>query len=158
MRVIACGSRRWADSWPIREALATLPAATTVVHGAAPGADSLAGAIARKLGLRVEAHPAEWGRWGRSAGPRRNARMVALGADLCLAFRLRGPSPGTDDMMRRCREAGIPVEVHDGPAPCPPGTHRGVRQRDGSLMCRVCGVSGRPGGPRGTCRNREVYS
>lgn len=35
--------------------------------------------------------------------------MAALGADLCLAFRLTGPSPGTDDMVRRCRALGIPV-------------------------------------------------
>jgi len=123
VRVIVCGSRGWTDPGPVQEALAALPAESTVVHGAARGADSIAARIAVDLGLPVEAHPAQWDKWGRSAGPRRNAEMAALGADLCLAFRLTGPSPGTDDMVRRCRALGIPVRawhmLHAGAGPGP---------------------------------------
>ena len=147
MRVIVCGSRGWADGDVIARALSALPANAVIVHGAGRGADTLAEEAARELGLSTEPHPANWGRFGRSAGPRRNAEMAEAGADLCLAFRLDGPSPGTDDMIRKCRSAGIPVEVHTArrvsDRTCSPGTHRGVRQPDGSLRCRACGASSR---------------
>ncbi|BET51830.1 hypothetical protein RGQ21_68120 [Kitasatospora aureofaciens] len=44
------------------------------------------------------------------AGPRRNAEMAALGADLCLAFPL-GKSYGTWNCVNECKKAGIPVKV-----------------------------------------------
>lgn len=145
MRVIVCGSREWSDADAVLGALSSLPLDTVIVHGAGRGADSLAEQAARDLGLATEPHPANWARFGRSAGPRRNGDMTAVGADLCLAFRLEGPSPGTDDMIRRCRAAGIPVRLTEGRRrDCAPGTHRGVRQADGSLRCKTCGASSRP--------------
>lgn len=81
-----------------------------LVHGAARGADSLAAAIWREAGLPVEAHPADWDRYGRAAGPVRNTHMVSLGAELCLAFPL-GKSVGTRHCMRAAEQAGIPVRV-----------------------------------------------
>jgi hypothetical protein len=60
------------------------------VHGAARGADQLADAVARNWGWTPERHPADWARHGRAAGFRRNAAMVALRADVCLAFILDG--------------------------------------------------------------------
>ena len=59
----------------------------------------------------MEGHPAEW-RGGRLCGPERNAHMVSLGADLCLAFPLPS-SRGTRNCMRLAREAGIPVYVYE---------------------------------------------
>lgn len=145
MRVIVCGSRGWSDGDVIARALSALQANAVIVHGAARGADAFAEKTAKELGLRTEPHPANWGRFGRSARPRRNAEMADAGADLCLAFRLDGLSPGTDDMIRRCRSVGIPVRLTEGKRRlCPPGTHRGVRQADGSLVCRMCGTSSRP--------------
>lgn len=49
-----------------------------------------------------------------AAGNYRNADMVALGADLVLAFPLPGPrsrSTGTWDCVKRAEAAGLPVEV-----------------------------------------------
>ena len=48
------------------------------MHGSVRGADQLADVIARGLGWTPEAHPADWARYGRAAGYRRNAAMVAL--------------------------------------------------------------------------------
>jgi hypothetical protein len=121
LRILVTGSRDWTDRDTIRHALidAALGARmdlyqVTVVHGAARGADRIAGEIAREYGCRVEEHPAQW-QDGPSAGPRRNAHMVALGADLCLAFP-HGESRGTRDCMRRAQAAGIPVHDHGTPA------------------------------------------
>jgi hypothetical protein len=86
------------------------------VHGACPrGADAIASAYAaRTPGYDTEAHPARWHRHARTAGHLRNAEMVGLGADGCVAF-LRGVSPGTAATVRLARAAGIPVWLHMQP-------------------------------------------
>lgn len=111
----------------------------TVVHGACPtGADAASSSWfalpdgGSGVTLVEEPHPAHWeanclpdcthrprrNRAGRlycpAAGMRRNAEMVALGADLVLAFPLEGPrnrSRGTYDCIARATAARIPVEI-----------------------------------------------
>lgn len=108
MRVIVCGSRDITDVRLVRDALrAVHPRPTIVVHGGARGVDSIAGMLAKKAGVDVEVHPADWDKHGKLAGPIRNEKMATLGADLCLA--IHNGSPGTADMMRRARERRIPV-------------------------------------------------
>lgn len=134
LRILVTGSRDWRDRRAVGQALVSaiedhgahliVPdnvvgqqmqwERVTVVHGDCPrGADRIASRIAEAWGMQVEAHPADWARYGRAAGHRRNAEMVALGADLCVAFPL-GESRGTRDCIRRARAAGIPVVVHEG--------------------------------------------
>lgn len=110
MRVIVTGSRRWRDRDTITNRLADLPADTTIVHGAAQGADRIAGQEAGKLGLLVEPHPADWGSLGKRAGLIRNTVMAQAGADLCIAF-WDGRSTGTAHMMTEAKNRGIPVEM-----------------------------------------------
>ncbi|MFE6967235.1 SLOG family protein [Agromyces sp. NPDC057679] len=99
-------------------------------HGAARGADRLAGQIAKQNRDRLteEVHPANWrlpnGEKDPLAGFTRNQRMVDAGADICLAFLKRGEkNSGTRDCIRRAKKAGIPVietwEEFDDPAPEP---------------------------------------
>lgn len=83
----------------------------TLIHGGARGADTIAGDEWRALvGDRpsIVVYLADWERYGKSAGYRRNAEMVKAGADVCLAFPL-GESRGTRMCMRLAEEAGIPV-------------------------------------------------
>ena len=60
----------------------------------------------RTPGYRIEAHPADWRRHGRAAGYRRNAEIIALGADGCAEF-VRGGSPGSTSAVRLAWAAGI---------------------------------------------------
>jgi hypothetical protein len=124
VRILITGSRDWADHATIRSALLQAIAdiqhtahpdcaLVTVVHGAARGADTIAARIATALGCHVEAHLAHWERYGRRAGHVRNAEMVNLGADICLAFP-RGVSRGTRGCVELARKAGIPVRIHEG--------------------------------------------
>ena len=55
--------------------------------------------------------PADWGRHGRAAGPIRNQEMLDVGGhDLVVAVnRDWAKSKGTNDMVKRCERAGIPV-------------------------------------------------
>jgi hypothetical protein len=78
-----------------------------IVHGAAVGADQMAGSWARSRGVAEAAFPADWGRDGRAAGPIRNQRMLDEGRpDLVVAF---PGGRGTADMVRRARAAGVAV-------------------------------------------------
>lgn len=119
MRILITGSRDWADRDVIRRALIRAgqdahvhPQGVTVVHGGARGADQIAGELAGEFGCMVEVHRADWDRYGKAAGHRRNAEMVALGADVCLAFPL-GESRGTRGCMALAEKAGIPVVSYE---------------------------------------------
>ena len=115
-RLLVTGSRLYQESHQIThtfdELLPELPTDRRIVlvHGGARGFDSLAAALAKnRYGWAVEEHPANWLRYGsRQAGIRRNAHMVTLGADLCLAF----PHPegsGTQHCYNLAIRAGIPA-------------------------------------------------
>ena len=112
MRVLVCGDRHWTDARKVWARMSTLPSDTTVVEGDCSGADRLGAACATRLGIPVEAYPADWQRYGRAAGPVRNQQMLDTGIDLVLAFHSNlAASKGTADMVRRARLAGVMVEV-----------------------------------------------
>lgn len=121
-RILVTGSRDWDDVRALRNALngilTDLPHLNTpvvVVHGDCPnGADRMASVWVRDLRgnplfvVTEEKHPANWGLEGKRAGFIRNARMVNLGADLCLAF-IKDGSRGASHTAQLAEEAGIPV-------------------------------------------------
>ncbi len=113
LRVLVCGSRTWREQQPIREALERLPEGSTVIHGAARGADEIAGIIAKQLGLEVLAFPADWEKHGKAAGPIRNTQMLREGRPhQVIAFtRDLSQSRGTANMVRQAKAAGVPVKV-----------------------------------------------
>ena len=86
----------------------------TVVHGAARGADTLAGEAAKRCGFAVEEYPADWRQWGKRAGPIRNQRMLDEGKpQIVHAFHDHIlDSKGTRDMIYRALGAGLPVYLH----------------------------------------------
>jgi len=129
-RVLVTGSRSWDDEGAIQYALSEIlfhNKTMILVHGACPtGTDKIADewAAARNQfpgqPVTVEGHPADWERHGRSAGFRRNAHMVRLGADVVLAFvdpctkpncRQSKPhgSHGASHTANLAEKAGIPV-------------------------------------------------
>ncbi len=111
LRVVVCGSRGWKDWATLRAALAILPAGTQIVHGDARGADRMAGHVAASLRHFVARMPAQWERYGRSAGMRRNEQMLGcVKPDLVIAF-WDGSSRGTKDTIARAQAAGIRVSV-----------------------------------------------
>lgn len=108
--VLVCGGRDFNDKdmvWGILDSLHAMRPITRIVHGAAKGADSLAGDWARSRGVPQDRYPADWKQHGRAAGPLRNAEMLVKSKpSLCLAFPGRR---GTADMMRRAERAGVAV-------------------------------------------------
>lgn len=110
-----CGSRHWTDAAAIAADVDALPPDSIVIHGGAPGADTLAAQAAQARGLHVARVDALWRRYGRSAGPRRNRAMLLLHPDVVYAYPQGGP--GTAGMMALARERGIPVLVRTTSSP-----------------------------------------
>lgn len=113
MTVLVCGSRTWTDRAIIAAAVAKLPRDTVIIHGGARGADTIAGQEANRRGLTVIVYPADWQRYGRSAGVQRNAHMLTDGKpDRVLAFAVDlATARGTADMVRRALAAGLPCDI-----------------------------------------------
>jgi hypothetical protein len=111
MRVLVCGDRNWTDEAAIARVLFNLPADTVLIHGAARGADSIAGRVGERLGFEVLKFPADWEKFGRAAGPIRNQQMLDEGKpDLVIAFHPNlAASKGTKDMVKKARKHGIKV-------------------------------------------------
>ncbi len=77
MRVIIAGSRTITDYRTVEEAIERSGFhVTEVVSGAAHGVDQLGEVWAARHGVPVRRFPADWERFGRAAGPRRNQAMV----------------------------------------------------------------------------------
>jgi hypothetical protein len=109
MKVLICGSRNWSDINPIKMVIDSLESGDMVIHGAAPGAGSIAGELAEKRGdLLIEARPADWNKYGKSAGPRRNIEMLNLRPDRVYAFPT-SDSVGTYHAMKEAERMGIHV-------------------------------------------------
>jgi hypothetical protein len=113
-RLLITGSRAWEDKQTIllelREIVREHGTDVTLVSGnAIRGADYMCESLARDLGWVVEKHPAEWDKFGKSAGFKRNQLMVTLGADACLAF-IKDKSRGASDTAERAEKAGIPTK------------------------------------------------
>ncbi|MBT2477613.1 DUF2493 domain-containing protein [Streptomyces sp. ISL-94] len=120
-RILVTGSRNWTDIGTIRRALDEAYAFTpadhefVLAHGGCPtGADAIAHAWADRTGVTIDIFIADWANHGKAAGPRRNARMVAEGADLCLSF-IRNGSRGASHTVALARRAGIPVRTWTSP-------------------------------------------
>lgn len=113
MRILITGSRTWADTTVIRDALlAVWHPDTVLVSGACPrGADALCETYWRRRGGRIERHPADWATYGRRAGFRRNAEMVRTKPDICLAF-IRDHSRGAEHTAALAQRAGIPTRIY----------------------------------------------
>lgn len=109
-RVLVCGGRGFEDYDFLAEKLDAVHAEVpigAVIHGAARGADVLAGRWAAERSVTADAYVAEWAELGSKAGPIRNERMLSEGRpDLVIAFPGRR---GTAHMMVISARAGRPV-------------------------------------------------
>ena len=104
---LVCGGRDFSDKKLLKRTLGDRMIGA-VVHGNAQGADRMAGEWAKKRGIPVIAVDANWGYYGRGAGPIRNGWMLELiKIDYVLAF---PGGNGTADMVAMARAAGLPVK------------------------------------------------
>ena len=109
MKVLVCGGRDFADMDFVFTTLDSAHKRTPfdlLIHGAAKGADSLAGAWALSRGIHTAAVPALWDAHGKAAGPKRNEAMLLLKPDVVIAF---PGGRGTAHMVAASRKAGVRI-------------------------------------------------
>jgi hypothetical protein len=111
MRVLVCGGRTYNNKALVYSELDALRAKygwLTIIEGDATGADWLARAWCRERFHGCVEVAANWQRDKNAAGPIRNQLMLDMGKpDMGLAF---PGGPGTADMVRRLRAAGVPTK------------------------------------------------
>ena len=120
-RVIIAGGRHFLDYKMLHEQVeavfkkhGVVKEDAEIVSGHAAGADQLGERFAQENGIVCKVFPANWHKYGRSAGFRRNIAMVNYVAEaehpLVIAF-WNGESHGTGFTIQKARETGIPVEI-----------------------------------------------
>jgi hypothetical protein len=110
VKVLVTGSRDWTDEVAIRRAFENMPRDTLIIDGMARGADDLAYRVTKAMGFDHHARfPAQWDKYGTSAGPRRNRLMFdTTRPDAVFAFPLP-QSRGTFDMIHYATAQGCSV-------------------------------------------------
>lgn len=73
-----------------------------IVSGGARGADTLAEKYAKENGYALITYMADWNKWGKSAGFRRNYDIIQ-NCDICIAF-WDGQSKGTAHDIELCEK------------------------------------------------------
>lgn len=116
MRVVVAGSRDLTDDRLVEEAVRLSGfTVTTVISGAARGIDQMGERWAEGQGVPVERFPADWGRYGRSAGYVRNKAMVEAAAQApeggAVIAVWNGISRGTKHTIDIARQRGVPVFI-----------------------------------------------
>ena len=110
MKLIIAGSPTFTDYQRLCQVLALdRHRITQVLTGGARGAERLGYRWAWKHTIRHQLFRAEWERFGKSAGVRRNHEMAQAG-DMLVAFHVNN-SPGTAHMVQCMRQRGKPVVV-----------------------------------------------
>ena len=80
-----------------------------VVSGGAKGADTGGSLYARRTGKELVVFKAEWDKYGKSAGYKRN-HLIVDEADACIAF-WDGTSKGTRHTINLFLDQGKPIQV-----------------------------------------------
>ena len=80
-----------------------------IVSGGCTGADMLGERYAKENGFEIEYYFADWKRYGRSAGHKRN-KIMAEKADLVICF-WDGESKGTKSMIDYAVKNGKPIKI-----------------------------------------------
>ena len=109
MKVIIAGSRTIDDYEAVCRAVENSGfKPTEIVSGGARGVDRLGERWAKEHGVPVKKFSAEWDKYGRSAGYKRNRQMAEYADALVVLW--DGKSPGTKHMIDIAIELGLPVD------------------------------------------------
>ena len=80
-----------------------------IVSGCAGGANKIGERYAEENGYRLERYPADWRKFGRSAGPKRNKQMAEI-CDYVICF-WDGKSRGSKSMIDYAKKYNKPIKI-----------------------------------------------
>lgn len=111
MRTIIAGSRDITSINIVQKAIKTAGFnMTCVLCGGAAGVDSVGKYYAETNNIPVEMFPAQWDKFGKAAGFKRNDEM-AKSADALIAI-WNGSSGGTKHMIETAKRHGLKVSIY----------------------------------------------
>ena len=114
MRIIIAGGRDFNNYAELAKTmdylLSNITDDITIVCGKARGADTLGEQYVKEKGYAILYFPADWNKYGRSAGFIRNEQM-AKNADALAAF-WDGQSVGTRHMIETAKKNNLLVRIH----------------------------------------------
>jgi len=116
MKVIIAGGRDFSDFSLLNEKCEVIlkdESDIEIVSGAARGADKMGEQYASLKGFGIKRFPAEWDKYGKSAGYKRNEQMAQY-ADTLIAF-WDGSSKGTKHMIDLANRNKLKVHVVNYP-------------------------------------------
>ena len=113
-KIIVAGSRGFEDRALLFSKMDSLlkniaAQGITIISGTAAGADRLGEQYAHERGYALTKMPAQWDKFGKSAGYKRNEQMAAV-ADCAVIF-WDGESRGSGHMIDIMRKVGKPYRV-----------------------------------------------
>jgi predicted Rossmann fold nucleotide-binding protein DprA/Smf involved in DNA uptake len=112
MKVIIAGGRDFSDYPLLIESCDQILSDLDnieIVSGRARGADSLGEDYALERGYDCKIFPADWEKYGKAAGYKRNSEMAEY-SDLLIAF-WDGTSKGTEHMINIARKKGLKIKI-----------------------------------------------
>ena len=115
MKIIVAGSRCFNDynklSKVLDEYIGT-KCGVKIISGGARGADLLGERYAIEHGIEVERHPAEWDKYGKFAGLKRNEDMARSVGESGILFAFwDGISRGTGAMIKYAKKYGLEIHI-----------------------------------------------
>ena len=115
MKIIIAGSRDFSNYELLRDRLdyllknASDEDEITIISGGARGADQLGERYAKEKGYKIIRKLANWNKYGKSAGYKRNEEMAKI-ADVCVCF-WDGESRGTKHMIDLSKKYKLKLNV-----------------------------------------------
>jgi len=117
MKLVIAGSRTVVNIQHLYNAILTLDLGdvirnevTEIISGGANGADKLGEILAAKLNKTLTIMPAEWDKYGKAAGYRRNEDMAELGDAVLVLY--DGVSKGSKHMIELAKKHNKKVWVY----------------------------------------------
>jgi hypothetical protein len=106
MKVIIAGCRNFHDyAFLVKCMLKANLNITEIVTGKADGVDALGERWAKENKLPIKEFPADWDKYGKSAGPKRNKQMADYADALIALWDYK--SKGTLNMIQNAKENGL---------------------------------------------------
>jgi len=112
MKVIVAGGRFFNDYELLKKKLDHILknfSNIEIISGAAKGADNLGELYAKEKGYNIIRMPADWDKYGKGAGYRRNEDMASI-ADCCVCF-WDGKSKGTNHMINLAKQYDLQLRI-----------------------------------------------
>ena len=113
MKVIIAGSRSITDFSLVKKAMEESgweEEITEIVSGCAHGVDRLGEIWAQNHNIPMKKFPADWNKYGKCAGYKRNTEMAMYGDTLIAVW--MNNSKGTAHMINIMKRLGKPIHIH----------------------------------------------